>query len=169
MLSIHQYAVDHPEMANNGEPHVKLTFDYTMTDGSVKTRTLHVDTATVAGQSLVRLLSRPECIFGTRFTTVDSIVDRLESIRFYGEKEEYLIYDRKDLRSLVEAILADCEMGTMAQANALRNAYQNWEWIYLEGKRMELPNGVITNSAWDIFFTVDCTNITNWMIQHGYK
>ena len=169
VLSIHQYAVDHPEMANNGEPDVKLTFDYTMADGSVKTRTLYVDTATVAGQSLVRLLSRPECIFGTRFTTVDSIVDRLESIRFYGEKEEHLIYDRKDLRSLVEAILADCEMGTMAQANALRNAYQNWEWIYLEGKRMELPNGVITNSAWDIFFTVDCTNITNWMIQHGYK
>ena len=169
VLSIQQYAVDHPEMANNGELDVELVFDYTMKDGSTKQRTLYVDTATVAGQSMIRLLSDPICVFGKNYTTADAILERLEAIRFYGEKEENLIYDQEDMRQLVEALLKDCEMGTMAQATNLRNAYQNWDWIYLEGKPFTLPNGVRTTHSWELFITPDCTNTMNWLRSHGYR
>lgn len=85
-----------------------LRFEYRMKDGRLVTRSYRVYAYDPVWTELEQVLSKPEYVLG--YTNVDSILASLEDVHIEGEFLETGLQ-----RQLLEAMLADCEAGNMAQ------------------------------------------------------
>lgn len=147
----HQAIIDDGTYRNSGN--MPVTLCYHLSDGSTLYRNYRINAESSAGQLLKAYFSGPACIFGgqpletllenARYATVDDT----ESTALSGE----------EVQSLIRAIWADCEAGTMAQ----QDSYHDLEekriyWIFLEiGGRPGL----------DIRIYPDAENTIAWLAE----
>ncbi len=87
----------------------RVRFQYRMKDGRTVTRSYQVYVYDPVWAEMEQVLSKPEYVLG--YTNVESILASLEAIETEGKK----IVDPALQRQLLEAIIADCEAGNMAQ------------------------------------------------------
>ena len=115
------------------EHYSNFTIAYKLTSGRTVKRYYRIWLGDEHGQYLKSVFSTPEAIFGydedlSRFLSENT---RL-SVRDTWEGNETVIRGRANLTGLYEAILADCRLGTMAQAWTFHQQDDNLYWIYFE-------------------------------------
>lgn len=111
-----------------------VTLCYTLSDGSVLCRNYRIDADSAPGQALKSYFSSPACIFGGR-----PLDDLLENTRYATvDYTDSAAVTGEDLQSLIRAIWADCEAGTMAPqddyhySEDLADATRRIYWVTLE-------------------------------------
>ena len=132
-----------------------FTISYQLTGGRTVKRYYRIWLGDEDGEYLKSVFSTPEAIFGygedlSRFLSENT---RL-SVRDTWEGNETVIRSQASLTGLYEAILADCRLGTMAQAWTFHQQDDNLYWIYFEtGKEITVYTG--------------CENTLNWLRAYG--
>ena len=150
---------------------ISITLTYDLKRGKVKTRYYYVYAEDPAGQTLKEYFSTPEAVFGMpeEALTVEYLDELVKSANFstYGpldnltELVEQL--SRAEKRELLDAILADCREGTMAQHYAFhRNEYDVMS-IYFETPVSK--NGVYLSR--EITIHVGNRHVMQWLKDKG--
>ena len=122
VISIHQHGVDHPEEADNGLRDVSVTISYKLKDGRTVQRRYCIDSGTVAYVTLESVLSRPEQVFGSKYTSVDALladvvmIERTDEVTETGERRS--VTDKEQIRIILEAMMKDCKEGNLCQEYA---------------------------------------------------
>jgi hypothetical protein len=132
-----------------------FTISYQLTGGRTVKRYYRIWLGGNDGAYLKSVYSTPEAIFGydedlSRFLSENT---RL-SVRDTWEGNETVIRGQANLTGLYEAILADCRLGTMAQAWTFHQQDDNLYWIYFE-------NGT------EITVFSNCTYTLTWLRSYG--
>jgi hypothetical protein len=132
ILSLHQYAVEH--RTENGAV-VDFYLTYQLKNGRVAIRHYYLDTDSPVTSTLKQVLSRPECVFGGRYTTPEKLLAEVEEILIYphDSKEELRIEDPLAVWQIVEALYADSAEGTLCQHWALMEDQENTHNIHIGG------------------------------------
>ena len=118
VISIHQHGIDHPEEETNGLRDANVTLIYQMKDGRTVQRAYCIDSGTVAYDTLERVLSRPEQVFGSDYATLDALLAEVVMIERTDsdvEEENRATTDPEEIRMILEAMMKDCKEGTMCQ------------------------------------------------------
>ncbi len=97
---------------------VSFALEYRLQNGTVVRRYYRLWANTNAGSMLKELFSRVECVLGVQESELEQHVQELT----YMQLNEYNIYDRQEMLSLLQAVAADCKAGTMAQSWAWRDS-----------------------------------------------
>jgi len=163
VLSIHQHAVDHPEEASNGHEDTRIHLSYKLKNGQTVQRQYYIDTGTVAAVTLEYVMSQPEIVFGSQFATVDALANEIRYIDLYKDGMDRMLTDREQIRSLIEAVLADAEAGNLSQNWALRQDNGEEGYLYMEGKERKTPEGYTTSYYWSIAYSPQSTHTWAWL------
>lgn len=162
----------------NGEvTHVNtqsLAIHYHLNNGTTKSRYYYVDLNGETGDILIPYFNTLEAIFQdyTGDHSFEGILKATQAIgvnctsyngdKYEFDKESYCVWitDPQDIRELMEAITADCELGVMAQ---------NWDFR---------PSPDVSSTYWLNFDMVnqgesitvysDCVNTNTWLAEHGF-
>ncbi len=136
---------------------VEITIQYELQGGEVVSRYYDYWSYQPEFTVLQRYFSSPECVFG-REVTAQELLEMFPVVRMspnYGDTQTYT--DPEDLLKLYEAMLLDCEAGTMANG---------WDFHYSYDADMvcwlELGNEMEKNLFSDAEHTVA------WLKDHGY-
>jgi hypothetical protein len=137
------------------EHYSHFTISYQLTNGRTVKRYYRIWLGDEHGEYLRSVFSTPEAIFGydedlSRFLSENT---RL-SVRDTWEGNETVIRSQANLTGLYDAILADCRLGTMAQAWTFHHQDDSFYWIYLENGR-------------EILVFSSCENTLNWLRAYG--
>lgn len=138
---------------------MSINMEYTLKDGSTVKRYYNVGAESAAGDLFRRVFSRSTYIFGEAGRDVDSMLAVFSEAEVWGQSEDK-IFRGEELRSLVEAILLDCEAG---------NAAQDWNYHLSGGTYFELDLRPNQNNARYFYFRVfeSCENTIAWLKDHG--
>ena len=154
ILQIHQYGLENRDAGSDGKRDVRVLLRYTMKTGAVREREYYVNVDTPCGDMLRFYLSRPEMVLG-------NIYGRLDEFKLQGvegiNKESAFIVDQQALRSLMDAIMADCAGGDLAQDWAYINDYEEDYWLGLR-----FVNGDGLHYYVDVHFTEASANLMAW-------
>lgn len=118
VISIHQHGIDHPEEETNGLRDANVTLVYHMKDGRTVQRRYCIDSGTVAYITLEHVLSRPEQVFGSKYASVEALLENvvmIERTDDVTEGEREATTDKDKMRLILEALMKDCEEGTLCQ------------------------------------------------------
>lgn len=118
VISIHQHGIDHPEEESNGLRDANVTLVYHMKDGRTVQRRYCIDSGTVAYITLEHVLSRPEQVFGSKYASVEALLENvvmIERTDDVTEGEREATTDKDKMRLILEALMKDCEEGTLCQ------------------------------------------------------
>lgn len=164
--------VNGEEIYINSQP---VAIHYHMSNGTTQSRYYYVNLYGEAGDILIPYFNTLDAIFrdydGDQ--TFEGILNATQTIgvnctAYEGDKYQFgadggygvLITDSADIRELMEAIAADCELGVMAQG---------WDFR---------PDPDVSNTYWLDFdmgsqfqsITVfsDCINTNTWLREHGF-
>ncbi len=153
ILTFHRYAVENPvPMGEQDETSAYLRLHYTMKDGRKAERNYLIRLENPIRARLSKLLSRPEMVFqlGKDFAYRDRFL--------YVNLNETLVTDQE----LIDALLLDCEAGTMAQNASLHTGWSDTVLVLTfladDGKGMTR------------YITIypECENTWQWFEFHGY-
>ena len=92
-----------------------IRLEYKLKNGRTVNRFYDVHPNSQAGQILEGYLTRPECVLGFPAEDAYRMLEHLESIYVDGMPNHEYDLDDLDLEGLMDAILADCAAGNMAQ------------------------------------------------------
>lgn len=134
-----------------------ITFEYALTDGRTVSRYYYVWMGDENGEYLRSLFSSALCVFGYE-ENVDLFLVGNGSVVVQDTYEgvEKTIYSDGELRSLYEAILADCEAGTMAQDWDFHPNESNVYWLNFQ-------------SGLSLMVFTDSENTLQWLRDHGFN
>ena len=132
ILEIHQYGIEHRTEADDNQAGMRVYITYVMADGTYRQRVYHFNHDTDTGHSVKKYLSSPEMVLG----------------KFYTGKwipEEILLWDLcitdpAEIRSLMDAIVADCKAGNLGQ-----------NWYYTEDSDYTFWIEISSESAEDVY------------------
>lgn len=145
-----------------------ITLTYTLTDGRTVSRYYTVWLDEDAGQLVQHYMSSAEAVLGmTRDQALD-FADQVESVYVFGEECEYS-WDQDDFQGLMEAVIADCEAGTMAQSWSFHqnNSYlADIEFLYHVKKAA--PEESFSTAIYIRVFD-NAENTVNWLMEHGLE
>ena len=155
VLAFHQMAVEHTVDTTDGGDYFSVSLEYQLTSGKTMRReySLFVDWDAPDMAEMKKLLSRPESVLGNS----DSFLEKTTAAEVYLQNLDLLssrVYDQEQVQSLVEAILADCEEGTMCQYLPDEDYYLRRDcWIYLwnaddETGYLAIPSDAEHTIAW---------------------
>ena len=144
---------------------VSITITYTLENGMTRSRYYYIYAEDEEGQVLNRYFSSPEAVFGVpREEITQQWLRKLaENIDGYGGSLEMFRHLISDLTldekvELLEAVLADCEAGTMTQHYAFNRYTHDLFWINwsLDNQRYE-----------EIRIDMDDVHVVAWLESRG--
>ena len=94
---------------------MNLRLEYKLKNGKTVNRFYEVHPGTQAGQILKGYYTRPECVLGFPAEQAYEMVKHIRSIYVDGMSSVEMDLDDLDLEGMMDAILADCAAGNMAQ------------------------------------------------------
>jgi len=171
----HSYVVveDSPVYDPQGYNGQTISFHYFLKNGTIKSRYYIININGEAGRLMTPYFNTLDGIFRNFYgeTTLENILKVTQTITvgcdsYEGEDDLYIdgysvsITDPEEIRSLMDAILADCELGVMAQ---------NWDFR---------PNPDVCSTYWldfdmgnqmdNLTIYSDCVNTNTWLTEHGF-
>ena len=189
LLSVHEDCITKEASSQPGGPEadydtMNLRLEYKLKNGKVVNRFYEVYPLSKAGQILKGYYTRPECVLGFPAEQAYEMLPYLRTIYVDGMEYEQLDLDGLDLEAMLDAILADCAAGNMAQFRGYHypNNYDlvdenfdmgicylelGWDHEKLETIRQGNSDayGIISYSSIRIFRS--CTNTIRWMEESG--
>ena len=138
LLDIHGRIIDARE---EEEPlfGTKVYIQYHLKDGTTVARRYVADYSRQEGEDLGRWLSKPGCVLQTDAPELYRDTVKYINVQFYADPTGRVLFE-EEARSLLKAVIADCEAGNMNQDWNYHNRQSEYEqepWCYLE---MELPD-----------------------------
>jgi hypothetical protein len=170
VLAIHQHAIEHPEEAQNGREDIRMHFSYKLKNGQMVQRQYYFDLDTLAAITLQSVLSRPEMVFGNKFTTPAALANEL----YYAETEfatnngnyrTQMVNDPGKLDELAESLIADALAGNLCQHYTFTRDQEEF-YLHLRGKEFDSGYGYRINNSWSIRFTKLATNTMAWFEEN---
>ena len=128
VLNIHKLVIDEGE-PDGTKATMTVNIRYTLKSGKQVTRIYYPAQNAAFFQPLKELFGRPENVLG--YTDWESFVDSVKTISVSGMNHD-VVKQRQNIRSLLEAIKADCEAGHLAQAWQFYNDTDTKLWISVE-------------------------------------
>lgn len=167
VLAIHQHAVEHPEEGSNGKQDTQVSLAYKLDNGTVVQREYFVDRGTLTAITLEHVLSRPETVFGKAYTTLEALQKQTHYIEvdIKGTGSE-IVTDPEQIRSLLQALLADAQAGNLCQDYWLREDNGENFYLYIRQKSRETAFGYYTGDTWSITYTEQSTHTLAWMEEN---
>lgn len=165
ITSIHQHALDTRLYSsyNNGVDCLDIYLTYTLKNGQTVERTYYIYPEDAMGQLLEAYMSSPEVVLGQNFTDLVSYCSTIERIT---TETDQTVYQQAHLQSLIAAILADCEAGTMAYDWRFHsNANSYWMDIGYVPERDE--NGLTSTTYRSLRIWPEATNTMAWLEENG--
>ena len=166
LVELHSGILDQQVEDDSWRTQVYLT--YTMYDGSVITRLYPVDYAAEEGETLARMLSRPEYVLQT--DDVENFVNNVNYIeveyyfdKFYGDTsmESFKLVTGAEARELMDAIIADCQSERMNQDYNYYNIHSD-ETAPIGFVRINVAgSGDLTLNIWQ-----ESIQTCNWLQNH---
>lgn len=165
IASIHQHALDNRLYSsyNNGVECLDIYLTYTLKNGRIVRRTYYIYPEESAGQLLEGYMSRPEVVLGQRFTDFESYCADIERMTTLTHQA---LYQQEHIQSLLTAILADCEAGTMADDWRFHPDADSF-WIDIEYVRETDENGITYSSYRTLRIWPEAENTMAWLEQNG--
>ena len=180
--SAHQITGLHPDSFHS----VSLRLEYKLKNGKTVNRFYDVYPLSEAGQVLKGYYTKPECVLGFPPEQAHEMAGYIRSLYSDGtERNEYNL-EGMDLEGLMDAIIADCEAGNMAQFdgyhypanyNMAENPEQfDFQVSYLEigwdVERMEKAHLVDSRTGELLSYRslqiyLSCENTIRWMLDNG--
>ena len=165
---------------------VSLRLEYKLKNGKTVNRFYDVYPLSEAGQVLKGYYTKPECVLGFPPEQAHEMAGYIRSLYSDGtERNEYNL-EGMDLEGLMDAIIADCEAGNMAQFdgyhypanyNMAENPEQfDFQVSYLEigwdVERMEKAHLVDSRTGELLSYRslqiyLSCENTIRWMLDNG--
>lgn len=113
-----------------------LTISYKLKSGKTVDRYYTVYTLSPEGQTLKGYYSTPECVLGIGDEPLEEYLDQFISVR--ADVTTYFSGD--DMLSLAQAILADCENGTLSQSWDYHHGEDTQYWVEFVYKDPRFPD-----------------------------
>ena len=147
---------------------VPVTIEYRMQDGSTVTRYYYYWSHEESGKTLQSYFSRVEAVFGTENPTVDLFEGNYGNYGYYHEALRVALEGvEADRQSLLDAIVADCKAGTMAQYYAFGAGVTDLFSISLTLKLVDKETGTITTEWKNIVVDAGDANCVAWLEAQG--
>ena len=180
--SAHDITGLHPD----SEHSYNLRIEYKLKDGKTVNRFYDVYPLSEAGQVLKGYYTSPECVLGFAPEQIPEMTKYIRSL--YADNMKDMLFDLEDLdlEGLLEAIVADCEAGNMAQFSGyhypanydiLENPEQfDFQVSYLEigWDHEQMAHAQIVDSTGSGIVSYrylqvyqSCTNTIRWMKDNG--
>lgn len=153
ILQIHQYGLENRKASTDGRRDTRVILTYTLRSGAVRQREYYVNVGTACGDMLRFYFSRPEMVLGDIYGKLDEFT--LQGVELPDGKA--FIVSAEALRALMDAIMADCAGGDLAQDWAFTEPYGDQYWINLQ-----FVNQEGSHYYSDIVFTQISTNLMMW-------
>ena len=153
ILQIHQYGLENRNAVKDGRRDTRVILTYTLRSGAVRQREYYVNVGTACGDMLRFYFSRPEIVLGDIYGKLDEFT--LQGVELPDGKA--FIVSAEALRALMDAIMADCAGGDLAQDWAFTEPYGDQYWINLR-----FVNQEGSHYYSDIVFTQISTNLMMW-------
>lgn len=128
ILAIHRYGLENRDAGSNGQRDVRVFLRYTMKSGAVREREYYVDVDTPCGDMIRYYISRPEMVLGDIYGKLDEY--RLQGVELPDEGA--FIINEEALRQMMDAILADCAGGDLAQDWGYTDQYEEHYWLTMQ-------------------------------------
>ena len=161
-----------------------VRLEYRLKNGKVRNRFYEIAPNTEAGQILESYFTRPECVLGFPAEKAREMTRYIRSIYVDGMPEYIYDVSGLDLNAMMDALLADCAAGNMAQHRGYHYpvnydllggeydmgvCYLELSWDH-EGREMALQGQ--TNSQNIISYSNvrlyrSCTNTLSWLEENG--
>jgi len=154
ILEIHRYGLENRNEGSDGKRDTCVILTYTMKNGIQRQREYYVNVDTPCGDMIRFYLSRPEMVLGDVYGKLDEFT--LQGVEVTN-KESAFIADQQALRSLMDAILADCAGGDLAQDWAYMNDYETHYWLNLQFISQDGLHYYV-----DVHFTEASANLMAW-------
>lgn len=159
---------------------VSVCLEYTMKDGTVRTRFYGVNTLSKAGEILKPYFSSFRYVTGFDESQIPELADRIFQIGSEGNyisdrmlDETMMNINDVDVEGLLRAIAADCAAGNMAQLSQYHlvpneDGYLDWGWnTYVEiGYSLEQPNAG-THNYLHLSIYEECVHTLKWLEDNG--
>lgn len=160
IINVHRKAVE-----NGGEKSEyyymhEFSLEYTLADGSTARRSYYVSAGSAEGAALERYFSTPECVLGYPAEELDAFLAQFSAVCV---SDTY--FQGADMRGLTEAILLDCQSGTMAQ---------NWDYHQEEDMVFWLDfeyrdDHGTPYACYGVDVYEGCENTIRWLREHGLE
>ena len=165
ILDIHKYAISQRKevsalekfFASTGDPTVQL--EYTTNSGAKKSREYAISQNTTEGNTLRRYMSSPQAVLGDILDERSKVI----SIQLGNSSARNTVQDPEEITALLNAIVADCNAGHMAQSmpysSASKSVTIRIAYYDPDGKMQEVSIVARTQSS----------NMIAWAKQHGIE
>lgn len=180
MLEIHSYATQEARgeyFRESGYMYdVTLCLEYTLKNGSTRSRFYEIPADSEMGQLLKTYYSSFEYVMGYKESEIPMLAESLISVQSYNvradDQENWELLQKINGEELLRTIAADCAAGTLAQESAYHlkeDAQGNRDW----GERTGVELGFHLNpEAPDVYISLtvydDSENILAWLTENGF-
>ena len=189
LLEVHRDGITEEAVFGTGiskESYNTMTvrLEYKLKNGKVRNRFYEVHPNTEAGQILKGYFTRPECVLGFPAEKAHEMTRYIRSIYVDGMEQEEFDLDDLDLKGMMDAILADCAAGNMADFRGYHYpvnydlmgkdydmgvCYIELNWDH-EGREKALEGtsdarGIVSYSNIRVYRS--CTNTLQWLEDNG--
>jgi hypothetical protein len=133
---------------------MSYTITYELNNGRTVNRYYDLWMGSETGEYLNQLFSTPEAVFAG--VDLEALLGKNSHIllRDTWKGEDILIYGQADIQSLIDAMMADCVAGTMAQNGNFHNADDSLYWLS-------------NDTDLDIMIFSNCENTIQWLKDYG--
>ena len=128
ILQIHQYGLENRETSTDGRRDTTVVLTYTLKNGTVRERKYAVNVGTACGDMIRQYISHPKIVLGTVYDLLDDHTLTGVTIEELG----MFVINEQALQLLMDAIMADCEEGNLAQDWAFTDGLGTYSWLTLE-------------------------------------
>lgn len=122
LLNVHADCIDRsaetlPEHTEETYTLLTMRIEYKLKNGKTVNRFYDVHPLTEAGQTLKAYFTTPECVLGFPPEKASEMADTIGYLYMQGREDQEHDLEGLDLDGMLQAIIADCEAGNMAQFN----------------------------------------------------
>lgn len=158
-LGLHEDSKNEPATSSHTTP---VFLRYKLKNGTTLSRYYEIDTRHTAGQILTDIFTRPKSVLGVTKEDLPTLVHVISGVII---DHEYQQLSRREIEELLEAIVADCEAGAMAQVWGLHNMPNDYPVSTLEFE-IHAPDGLQTYKGISVYKT--CVNTLSWLQGHNF-
>ena len=154
ILQIHQYGLQNRDASTDGRRDTEVILTYTLKNGAVRQREYSVNVGTACGDMIRQYISHPRIVLGTVYDLLDTHTLTGVTIEELG----MFVINEEALQLLMDAIMAACEEGNLAQDWAFTDGLGEYSWLTLEF-HSETGQRLYT----DLRFTPAAEHLASWL------
>lgn len=155
VIELHRYGISHPDANYNSQHDVHMYLSYTLKNGITVERQYYVDVDTPYGELLRSYMSAPEQVLEEVYTK-----GYTPYLAYFSDPDRKFV-ETQELNSLLDAIIADCEAGNMAQ---------DWAFTHAADYAFYLELECLTPGGQHYYVGIRCTSeskhVLRWMREH---